>query len=74
MQLFRSEEDIDRWLAATGNPSGARFSPEQLWELAQRWYDDRFELDWKRRSVAERQQILEDVGLTGPFWRLGEGP
>lgn len=45
-------------------------TPETLWELAKRWYDDRLELDWRRRSVAERQAILEDLGLTGEFWNL----
>ena len=70
MQLFRSEEDIDSWVEATGNPSGARFSPHQLWQLAQRWYDDRFDPQWRRRSVPDRQQILEDVGLTGDFWQV----
>jgi hypothetical protein len=51
-------------------PAGAQFSPQQLWDLAQRWYDDRFELDWRRRSVAEWQRILDDVGLTGESWSL----
>ena len=70
MQLFRSEEDIAEWSAGTGVPVGARFPPEQLWALAKRWYDDRFDIDWRRRSVAERQAILDEVGLIGDFWRL----
>jgi hypothetical protein len=70
MQIFRSEEDVDAWLKATANPPGARFPPQQLWELATRWYDDRFELDWQRRSVAERQRILDAIGLTGEFWHV----
>ena len=45
-------------------------SPETLWELAKRWYDDRLDPDWRRRTVSERQAILEDVGLTGEFWDL----
>ncbi len=44
--------------------------PAQLWELAKRWYNDRLRLDWRRRSVAERQRILDEVGLTGDFWDL----
>ncbi|MBT8202492.1 MAG: hypothetical protein HKN74_00145 [Acidimicrobiia bacterium] len=70
MQLFRSEEDIDEWSTHTGIPVGARFPPEQLWELATRWYDDRFDLDWGRRTVEERQAILDEVGLIGAFWHL----
>lgn len=70
MQLFRSEEDIDAWLAATGIAAGARFPPGQLWDLAARWYDDRFELGWQRRTPADRQRILTEVGLVGGFWQL----
>ena len=44
--------------------------PATLWRLAERWWDDRLELDWRRRTPAERQTILEEVGLTGPFWEL----
>ncbi len=70
MQLFRSEEDVAVWCEATGTAVGAVFSPQQLWDLATRWYDDRFDVVWKRRSVEQRQKILDEVGLTGEFWRL----
>ena len=46
------------------------FGPAQLWELARRWFDDRLEFDWRRRTVTERQSILNGVGLTGEFWDL----
>ncbi len=45
-------------------------SPEQLWELGRRWYGDRLQFDWRRRTLAERQAILDAVGLTGDFWDL----
>jgi hypothetical protein len=61
---------VDTWSRATGEPRGALVTPERVWALAQRWYDDRLRLDWRRRSVPERQAILEDSGLTGSFWRL----
>lgn len=70
MQLFRSEEDVISWSQETAIPVGAVFPPHQLWELAKRWYDDRFELNWTRRTVEERQVILQEVGLTGEFWNL----
>lgn len=61
---------MDTWSRATGEPRGALVAPERVWALAQRWYDDRLQLNWRRRSVPERQTILEDLGLTGSFWRL----
>ncbi len=70
MQLFRSEEDVVDWSETTGIPIGAVFPPEQLWELAKRWYDDRFDFDWKRRPVDARQALLHQAGLTGEFWSL----
>ena len=70
MQLFRSEEEVDEWAESTGHPKGAVFSPGQLWDLARGWYDDRLDLNWRRRTVAERQAILTAVGLIGEFWNL----
>jgi hypothetical protein len=70
MQLFRSEEDVKAWSQATGKEIGIVFAPAQLWALARRWYDDRLDLNWKRRTPAERQAILEEVGLTGPDWEI----
>jgi hypothetical protein len=70
MQAFRSEAEIDRWCADAGIGRGAVFTPEVLWKLASVWYDDRLQLDWRRRTPAERQALLERASLTGDFWRL----
>ena len=70
MQLFRSEGDVEAWSQQTGHARGAVFSPEQLWVVAKRWWDDRRSLDWRRKSIEERQAILEWADLTGPFWDL----
>lgn len=74
MQLFRSEGDVDEWVGLTGHARGAVFSPDQLWDLAGGWYDDRLELNWRRRTTTERQAILDRVGLTGEFWDLAGSP
>ena len=74
MQLFRSEDEVDGWVEAAGHDKGVVFSPEQLWDLASAWYDDRMRLDWRRRTVDERQAILTGVGLVGDFWDLGGDP
>jgi len=49
---------------------GAIFDLERLWMLAGVWYGDRFDRNWRRRTIHERHAILDGVGLTGPFWRL----
>lgn len=71
MQAFRSEGEARRWADANDRSKGAVFAPEQLWRLAQIWYDDRLDLDWVRRTEEERQKLLASCGLTGPFWEIG---
>ena len=43
---------------------------DQLERLAQAWYGDRLDPEWRPRSAGESQRILEDCGLSGEFWRL----
>lgn len=68
---FRSEEDLGAWLAAGGHARGAVLGLEQMWALAQAWYEGRMDPGWRGRSVEDAQAILDGVGLTGEFWRLG---
>jgi hypothetical protein len=68
MNLFRSEEHRDRWLA--GRKPGATTSVTKLSELAHAWWDDRLAPDWRPHTREQNQAILESLGLTGEFWRL----
>jgi hypothetical protein len=67
MLLFRSEEHVER----RGKPSGALMSTDQIWGLADIWYHDRDDPLWQRRTREESQQVFEDLGLIGDFWKLG---
>jgi hypothetical protein len=71
MVFLRSEEHLARWLADTVWEPGASMSAATLNELAHRWWWTRVEPDWQPRTQAESQAILDEVGLTGEFWRLG---
>jgi hypothetical protein len=68
MNLFRSEEHIARWLA--GRRPGATVPVTQLSLLAEAWWGDRLDPDWRPHTRAQNQAILTEVGLTGDFWRL----
>jgi hypothetical protein len=68
MNLFRSEEHVERWLA--GRARGASTGVERLCELAHAWWGDRLHPDWRPHTRDQNQAILEAVGLTGPFWQL----
>ena len=70
MVFLRSEEHLGRWLAAIGRQPGATLPAPQLHELAQAWWSTRLDPGWRPRTVAESQAILDELGLTGAFWRL----
>jgi hypothetical protein len=68
MNLFRSEEHIERWLA--GRAPGATISVAKLSELAHAWWNDRIAPDWEPHTREQNTAILARLGLTGDFWRL----
>ncbi len=69
MLLFRSEEHVDRWLA--GRVGGATIQIQTLAELANAWWGDRLAPDWVPRTREQNQSILDRLGLSGDFWKLG---
>jgi len=68
MLLFRSGEHVGRWL--DGRAPGATIPVAQLAALAFGWWRDRLSPDWTPHTRDQNQAILDDVGLTGDFWRL----
>jgi hypothetical protein len=69
MLVFRSEAHVTRWLG--DRQPGVTISITKLAELAEAWWWDRLAPDWRPRSREQSQAILERLGLTGDFWRLG---
>jgi hypothetical protein len=72
MLFFRSEAHIDKWYAGKDLIRGETFSRGQLWSLANRWYGDRLDVDFDGRTLAEVQQIFQEVGLTSSFWKAAD--
>jgi hypothetical protein len=70
MSLFRSEEHVQRWTGANNRAIGKIVSLDQVWRLANAWYTDPREPDWRPRSRDESQAVLAGVGLSGDFWEL----
>jgi len=70
MVFLRSEEHLERWLRRNRWEPGASMNATTLNELARRWWWTRVEPDWRPRTPAESQAILDELGLTGEFWRL----
>ena len=68
MNLFRSEEHVQRWLGV--RTPGATLPVTTLAALARNWWDDRLAADWAPHTREQNQAILDRLGLTGEFWRL----
>ncbi len=68
--FFRSDAAVDAWCAHRNIPRGQTLSLDQAWNLAQAWYSDYLNPNWRRHSNEEAQAIFENLGLTGPFWAL----
>ena len=68
MNLFRSEEHLQRWLGR--REPGGTTSVAKLSELAHAWWDDRFSPDWVPHTREQNQAILDSLGLSGSFWQL----
>lgn len=68
--LFRSEDHLNRWLSSRKLVKGAVVRLEQVWRFALAWYNDPREPEWRLRTRDEKQAIVEQVGLRGPFWRF----
>jgi hypothetical protein len=69
MLLFRSEEQVDAWCAATGEPRGEVLTLAQVWTLSQAWYGDRMDPDFRGRTHEEAARIFAYLGLTAAFWQ-----
>lgn len=71
MLFFQSEEKLNRWLASNQVERGAVLSIPKLWELSQRWYENRMSVDYHGRSIEQVQEIFKEVGLRSEFWQPG---
>jgi len=69
MLLFRSEGHVDSWL--DGRARGEIIPVLKLAELADVWWGDRLDPAWRPHAREGNQAILDRLGLTSPFWRLG---
>jgi hypothetical protein len=61
MRLLRSGSEVTE---------GELVDLPTLKRLARLWYGNRLDPDWRPRTRDESQAILDEVGLTSPFWQL----
>jgi hypothetical protein len=69
MLFFRSEADLGAWLRTKEAARGATLTVSQLWQLSQRWYQDRMDVEYHGRTREQIQEIFREVGLVSSFWK-----
>ena len=69
MVLFRSEDEIDAWCEAKGEPRGETLNLDIVWDLAQAWYGNRLSPSYRGRTLEEARRVFTGVGLNSPFWQ-----
>ena len=70
IRTFCSLEHVVEWRERTGAAEGCVVGLEPLWRLALAWYGDRLDPGWEPHARERNQALLEQCGLTGPFWAL----
>ena len=74
MNLFRSEEHVARWLDGRRDPGADDHRVTKLSAARARAGGATASTpDWRPHTREQNQAILEQVGLTGPFWSLSGG-
>ena len=67
---FRSEQQVDDWCEKHSISKGVILSINHTWELAKIWYGKHLDIDWKKWTTREAQEIFIKLGLTSDFWKI----
>ena len=70
VQYFQSVEDINTWSKRHDIALGQKLTIGQAWELAQIWYGNYLDPDWRKLTTEEAHIAFKNIGLDGEFWRL----
>lgn len=70
IRMFCTRGHAEQWTAANAPGRGYIADATTVWRLAGPWYRDRLNADFRPHSREHNQGLLNECGLTGPFWRL----
>ena len=70
MLFFRSEDALNEWLISQQVQRGHVFTIPQLWNLSQRWYQNRMSPDFHGRTLEQVQETFHEFELTSEFWQI----
>ncbi|MFI0480143.1 alkylmercury lyase family protein [Actinomadura sp. 9N215] len=70
IRAFCDRDHAERWTTDNAPGSGYIADATTVWRLAGPWYGDRLDPEFRPHSREHNQGLLEECGLTGPFWKL----
>lgn len=70
IRTFCDRDHAEQWTNQHAPDSGYIADAVTVWRLAQPWYGDRLDPDFTPHTRDHNQALLDEVGLTGPFWNL----
>ena len=70
IKLFQSEEHAERWRDKAKPPASTILPIEQATALANAWYKNKLDPDWRRLTTEETEAMFDDLALDPEFWRL----
>jgi hypothetical protein len=70
INLFQSEEHAERWRDTAKPPATTILPIEQATALANAWYKNKLDPDWRRFTTEETEALFDDLALDPEFWRL----
>lgn len=70
MLLFKDEQQVSEWSERRRIARGDVQPVTKVLELAKRWYGEHLRPDWQKKSIADAQNIFDELGLDHPIWSL----
>lgn len=70
IRMFCDRSHAEQWTEDNAPSSGRSVDATTVWRLAGAWYADRLHPEFQPHSREHNQRLLDECGLTGPFWRL----
>ena len=70
VHYFHSDQEVSGWCARHRVERGRTLDLADAWRLAKAWYGDYLNPQWKPRTDAELQHLLDKCNLRGEFWSV----
>ncbi|WP_242902216.1 alkylmercury lyase family protein [Actinomadura terrae] len=70
IRTFCDRAHAEQWTADNAPGTGYIAEAATVWRLADPWYGDRLDPTFQPHTREHNQRLLNECGLTGPFWQL----